>query len=507
MTDVIPQAQPLAADAPQEMPPAATPVAVSTSVRDGAALVRQRSLTWERPYLTQLLIADLISAGAAIAVGWITRLQLPSQASERGYVTASLLITAGWLACLYVGRAYEIRRIATAAREIQRVLNSSVNIAGLTAIVAFLGHIEMARSFVVVVIPIGALIMAILRCCIRRNVHWLRLHGMWTSAILAIGTAAAVRHLVSVVQRNPFAGLVVVGACVEDGETGDEVAPGVPVVGDVEHAAALAESIGADVVAVAGSGLSPLRLRELGWALEGTGCNMVVAPGLTDVAGPRLHISPVEGLPLMWVDQPQFSGLARVIKRAVDVIGASVLLVLSAPLLLLIGLIVRCTTPGPALYRSTRRGFGGREFTLLKFRSMYAGSDERRSDLSTLNESDGLLFKMRLDPRVTRVGRMLRKYSLDELPQLVNVLCGSMSLVGPRPPLPDEVSRYHDHVHRRLLVKPGMTGLWQVSGRSDLAWEESLRLDLYYVENWSLGLDLAIIGRTVWAVIRGRGAY
>jgi exopolysaccharide biosynthesis polyprenyl glycosylphosphotransferase len=233
-----------------------------------------------------------------------------------------------------------------------------------------------------------------------------------------------------------------------------------------------------------------------------------MAPGLTEVAGPRVHVSPVEGLPLMWVDQPQFTGATRFVKRAVDVVGASLLLLLGAPFLLLTALIVRLTSRGPALYASTRLGEHGREFRVFKFRSMYQDAENRRADLLELNESDGgILFKIRDDPRVTRIGKLLRKYSIDELPQLLNVLNGSMSLVGPRPPLPDEVDRYQSEVRRRLLVKPGMTGLWQVSGRSDLTWDEAVRLDLYYVENWSLGLDLAIIARTVWVVMRSRGAY
>jgi exopolysaccharide biosynthesis polyprenyl glycosylphosphotransferase len=314
--------------------------------------------------------------------------------------------------------------------------------------------------------------------------------------------------LAEVTSRSPQCGLIVVGACVEDAVVGDEVTLGVPVVGGVGHVAALAVDLGVDIVAVAGSGLGPRGIRELGWALEGTGCSMVMAPGLTDVAGPRVHVSPVEGLPLMWVDQPQFSGLRRWVKRSVDVLGAAVILALSAPVLALIALAVGLSSRGPVLYRSVRTGQEGQLFSVYKFRSMFRDADQRRDELATLNEAHGgVLFKIRNDPRVTPVGRLLRKLSLDELPQLINVLGGSMSLVGPRPPLPNEVERYDGHVHRRLLVKPGMTGLWQVSGRSDLSWEESVRLDLYYVENWSLALDLAIIARTVWTVIRTRGAY
>jgi exopolysaccharide biosynthesis polyprenyl glycosylphosphotransferase len=411
------------------------------------------------------------------------------------------------LLSLYSSRAYQIRRLGTAAQELQRVGRAAVNLTGAVCIVAYLDHIAVARSFVAIVIPLGAAIMISGRLVVRYRVHRHRARGDWTSTILAVGTSESVHHLVEVTSRNPLAGLVVIGACVDDAEPGDELARDVPVLGPVADAAPLAEQVGADIVAVASTGLGPRRIRELGWALEGTGRHMVMAPGLTDVAGPRLHISPVEGLPLMWVDQPQFTGLARMVKRAVDLVGGALLVALLSPFLLLIALAVRLTSSGPAFYRSTRMGAHGREITVWKFRSMCVGADRLKTELIEANESGGVLFKIRQDPRVTPVGRVLRKYSLDELPQLFNVLGGSMSLVGPRPPLRDEVERYDEHVHRRLLVKPGMTGLWQVSGRSDLAWDEAVRLDLYYVENWSLGLDVAIILRTVWAVLRGRGAY
>jgi exopolysaccharide biosynthesis polyprenyl glycosylphosphotransferase len=211
---------------------------------------------------------------------------------------------------------------------------------------------------------------------------------------------------------------------------------------------------------------------------------------------------------MLVVEQPQLSGLGRVTKGVVDRLVAASALVLLAPVLGMVAAAVRLTSPGPALFRQTRVGKGGREFTLYKFRSMVVGAEQRVSELIDLNENaDGLLFKVKRDPRVTRVGRFLRRYSIDELPQLINVVRGDMSLVGPRPPLPGEVARYELHVHRRLMVRPGLTGLWQVSGRSALTWDESVRLDLRYVENWSLALDLMILWKTVFAVAKGSGAY
>ncbi|GAB2479134.1 sugar transferase [Jatrophihabitans fulvus] len=463
---------------------------------------------WTRRYVATLAAADALAAVLAIALGWSLRFGIPSDSDLGAYGGLSVLITLGWLVALQSKGAYELRGVSSGTGEFGRLLRAALTLAGGVAIVAYFSHLLVARTFIAIVIPAGLVLQVMVRYAVRQQVYRRRARGEWVSTILAVGTAESVRHLAETTRREPFAGLVVTGACVEDAEPGTEIVPGVPVLADTARAGAMAEQIGADIVAVAGSGLGPRRIRELGWALEGSGRQMVMAPGLTEVAGPRVHVTPVEGLPLMWVDQPQFTGARRVLKRAMDVTGSVLLLVLASPVLLLIGALVRLTSRGPALYRSTRAGLNGQLITVWKFRSMYVDADARRSELLGDNEyAGGVLFKMRRDPRVTRIGRVLRKFSLDELPQLLNVLGGSMSLVGPRPPLPDEVEQYHSDVHRRLLVKPGMTGLWQVSGRSDLSWDEAVRLDLYYVENWSLGLDLSIIARTVWAVLRSRGAY
>lgn len=265
----------------------------------------------------------------------------------------------------------------------------------------------------------------------------------------------------------------------------------------------------ADTVAVAAcSEMDGVALRRLAWQLEGTGVHLLVAPSLVDVAGGRIHMRPMAGLPLLHVEQPELTGIRRVVKATVDrslAAGATAILL---PILIAVGLLIRVTSPGPALFRQRRVGRAGREFTMLKFRTMSAGAETSVIDLTDQNIHDGgPLFKVAADPRVTRVGHGLRRFSIDELPQLLNVLRGEMSLVGPRPPLPSEVVRFGEDVHRRFLVKPGLTGLWQVSGRSNLSWDESVRLDLHYVENWSLALDASILTRTVGAVLSRRGAY
>jgi exopolysaccharide biosynthesis polyprenyl glycosylphosphotransferase len=283
---------------------------------------------------------------------------------------------------------------------------------------------------------------------------------------------------------------------------------GIPVVGGFAAVADAVRITEADTVAVLASpDLGPEQLRRLAWDLEPTGADLMVAPSLVEVAGPRLSIRPVTGLPLLQVEQPVFSGGRRIIKATFDRTLALTILVLLSPVMLGIAGAIKVTSSGPVLFRQQRIGKDGKPFTMLKFRSMVVDAESQRAQLASLSDRDGLMFKMRDDPRVTKVGSWLRRYSLDELPQLMNVVAGSMSLVGPRPPLPEEVAQYGDDVRRRLLVLPGVTGLWQVSGRADLSWEESVRLDLRYVDNWSLASDLLILWKTGRAVLGGGGAY
>jgi len=280
------------------------------------------------------------------------------------------------------------------------------------------------------------------------------------------------------------------------------------VLGDFTSVAEVVDKVDADAVAVlACPELDGAALRRLAWSVEPKGTDLFVAPALMDVAGPRTSIRPVAGMPLLYVEHPEFDGLRGLVKSVFDKVVALLALIVLAVPMLVIAIVIRSTSEGPALFKQTRIGRGGREFQVLKFRTMVHNAEELKHLLADENEHDGVLFKIRNDPRITRVGHFLRRYSIDELPQLLNVLRGEMSLVGPRPPLPEEVARYGSDVRRRLVVKPGMTGLWQVSGRSDLSWEESVRLDLRYVENWSLILDLQILWKTWGAVKNGEGAY
>ncbi len=281
----------------------------------------------------------------------------------------------------------------------------------------------------------------------------------------------------------------------------------IPVLGEPGDALEAVVAAQADVIAIADTNsLTNGSLRRLAWQLEGTGVDLMVAPSLTDVAGPNISIRTLSAIPLLLVEEPELKGRKRLAKEVFDRITALGVLLALTPVLLAIAAVVRLTSRGPALFRQVRVGLGGRHFVIWKFRTMRVGSEDRLDDVLHLNEQDGVLFKIRDDPRITPVGRFLRRWSLDELPQFWNVTRGDMSIVGPRPPLPGEVERYDNHVRRRLLVKPGLTGLWQVGGRAGLPWDEAVRLDLYYVENWSLSMDATIIAKTLTAVLRCRGA-
>ncbi len=308
-------------------------------------------------------------------------------------------------------------------------------------------------------------------------------------------------------RREPHHGLLVTAACVVDSDEATVIAD-IPALGGIDNIVEVVRGCHADTVAVlACPEMSGYRLRKLAWELEKTGTDLCVAPALLDVAGPRTTIRPVAGLPLLHLDHPEFTGAGLVIKALFDKTAAIAALILTSPLLAVLALAIRLDDGGPALFRQTRVGKDGRTFTVYKFRTMVIDAEQRKADLRRQVGQHSVLFKLRNDPRITRAGTWLRRWSLDELPQLINVLTGDMSMVGPRPALPDEAAMYGDHVRRRLVVKPGITGLWQVSGRSDLTWDDSIRLDLRYVETWSLMLDLHILWKTLSAVVRGSGAY
>lgn len=462
---------------------------------------------WFSVYTRTLLAGDIVAILVADVLGAFLRFgDVTARPANVPYTIIAVVIVGVWLVALHAAGAYDVRHLGLGVEEIKRVIRGAAVAVGLVAVVCYLTRTDVARGYVGIVMPLALVFTLIGRAIVRRQVQSRRRSGQWTQRILAVGSPESVLALIMATRRSRSAGLVVVGACVDDMAIGSHLAGDVRVVGAVSSATRAAEAVHADVVALGATGLGSERIRSLGWELEGSGRALAMAPGLTEVAGPRVYVSPVEGLPLMWVEEPQFTGLSRLVKRAIDVTCAASLLVALSPLLLAAAVAVRATSSGPVLFRQSRLGANGVPFMVVKFRSMYAGAELRRHLLMDHNENDGALFKIKADPRITPVGRILRRLSIDELPQLWNVLVGSMSLVGPRP-LATSDSTYTGHARRRLLVKPGMTGLWQVSGRSDLSWDDAVRLDLYYVENWSLAFDVSIIARTLQAVVQSKGAY
>ena len=417
------------------------------------------------------------------------------------------MLVPAWIALLAISGAYDRDRVHIGTEQFKSIFEASVRMAALVGFLVYLTKLQVSRGFFLIALPCGLVALALGRLLARALLRRARSQGRCQHRVLAVGHVLDIEHLVSQLSNRDRHGLQVVGACAVDCNA-DTIADGIPVLGSPSEARFAAAEISADTVAVTSAGvLGRDGLRQLAWQLEGSDIALLLAPELTDVAGPRINVRPIGALSLLQVTEPKFSGTSRFFKGAFDRSIAAFALLVLTPVLLLIALAIKLDTRGTVLFRQTRSGLGGSPFRLAKFRSMVPTAEDLLIDLTDRNEGAGVLFKIRRDPRVTRVGRVLRRFSLDELPQLWNVLTGRMSLVGPRPPLPSEVERYGDDVRRRLLVKPGLTGLWQVSGRSDLDWEESVRLDLYYVENWSFVLDLLIMLRTIGAVTAGRGAY
>ena len=470
---------------------------------------------WQAAYHRRLVITDAVIVFVAVFGAQFLRfgedsanLHIPG-VSGSGFAVAysfvSVVFTVAWLIALRVFNTRDPKTIGTGSQEYRRVIDASVRVFGVLTIAAFLLHVDIARAYLLIALPIGVLMLVTGRWAWRGWLSAQRARGEFLTRIVLVGEHVKSLHIAREVQRDSAAGFEIVGAITERGE--GTLLPGIPVIGDFDSMLDAIDSTAADGVVYSGSDLiSPPRLRQFGWDLQERNVDLIVGAALTDVAGPRIHARPIAGLSLIHVDYPQFTGIRYVTKRAFDVIASALALIVLSPILLLIAMMVR-TDGGPALFRQERIGLDGRHFRLVKFRSMIVDAESRLPDLLASSDGNGVLFKLRTDPRVTRVGAFLRRHSLDELPQLWNVLRGDMSLVGPRPPLDAEVETYEQKAQRRLLVKPGITGLWQVSGRSDLSWEDSVRLDLYYVENWSLTGDLVIIWRTVRELVRGQGAY
>jgi exopolysaccharide biosynthesis polyprenyl glycosylphosphotransferase len=459
---------------------------------------------WVRKYLWLAALGDFGCASVAALAAVLLRF---GDNAGHTYVALSLGLPVLWLAALWLAGAYDVRVVGTGSDEFRKVINAGVGLTAVIAIGSYANNMELSRGYLLIALPGMTLLDLITRYGMRKRLHRLRAGGRCMQSVVAVGHEPAVAGLIAELRRDSYHGLSVVAACVTQ-PLGRKEISGIPVYGGLGDVTAAVFRFAADTVAVTSCPeIDAFRLRALAWELEKTGTGLCVSPALLDVAGPRTTIRPTAGLTLLHVDHPRLDGIRLAIKAVFDWCLAGLALVMLAPLMGVLALMIRLEDGGPALFSQVRVGKDGQAFRIYKFRTMVIDAEQRKAQLMARNERDGVLFKLRNDPRVTAVGAHLRRWSVDELPQLFNVLLGDMSLVGPRPPLPDEAAKYEEHVHRRLVVKPGITGLWQVSGRSNLPWDEAVRLDLRYVENWSFALDLQILWKTISALLRRSGAY
>lgn len=491
---------PVPADGPS---PRRRPVLADAAPRRGGteALRRHRAREARRLVVSDAVVLVCVLGGAELSGA------LPSWSPAPWH---TVLLTGLWMVLLAGCRTRSPEALHGPGGELRRVLGAGAAMTGLIAVLDLILLPAPLRLWAVVAVPCAGLALLLSRAGWRRRRRRL-VHGDGLRRAMLVGEQRKVDHLAEHLRsRSAPTGLSVVTTLTDDAPTGDGSGRSGSLLRDdvVDQVRDAATQHAVDTVILTGSDvLTPEVLHDLGWAAVGLDIDVFVAPSLADVAEQHLLAWSAGGMPLLHAGTPALDGSSRLVKRVVDMSLAGLALLLLAPLMLVTALAIRLDSPGPALFRQKRVGLDHRRFAMLKFRSMVVDAEDRREELRGASDGNAILFKLRRDPRVTRVGRVIRRFSIDELPQLVNVLRGEMSLVGPRPPLVHEVDDYDENAARRLLVTPGITGLWQVEGRSDLSWQESVRLDLYYVRNWSPSLDLRIMLRTVRAVVDGKGAY
>lgn len=507
---VLPRPRPARDQAAPDTDPQASPRVGTNNGTSSRTNSRRNGRTVRLLTVTDTLCV-LTAVGAALAVRLgtasgplVAEVSPTAPGVHVSYAAFSVALAGGWLAALALGRTRDRRLLGHGPAEYARVVGVTARVFALVAIVSYLLHAEVGRAYLAVAAPLGIALLALSRYVVRQSLHRARARGDELTDVVVVGPREKVAGLVDFVGDGRATGLRVVGACVPHGavDPGERV-NGVVVHGGLDEVAGVTTALGARLVVVAGSdAVTAHTVRRLGWDLEGRGIDLALSVALLDVAGPRVMLQPVSGTPFVFVDEPTFTGAKYVVKSAVDLVGAALVTLALSPLLLVVAALVKATSRGPVLYRQERIGRDGTPFAMLKFRSMEVGADQRLAEvLAAEGREVGLFYKPVDDPRVTPVGRFIRRYSIDELPQLLNVLRGEMSLVGPRPQIAAEVAQYDRTAFRRLRVKPGMTGLWQVSGRSTLSPQESIRLDVSYVENWSPLGDLLVLARTAKAVV------
>lgn len=486
------------------------------SVPVGDIPAMDRSAQILQRHILRLRVTDFIVVIAAVVLAQMAQFG-PAGKSIRGstfyfsYESLSVMLAIAWCLYLLAYKTADAKVLGLGADEYRRTLAATLRVFGSLAIIAMVFQIDIARSYLALSFPVGAIGLLLNRWLWRKWLTKKRRRGAYSSLVLVVGSADDIDRVVQRLDQLPEAGYRVVGAALLDGPANGSLNVAghvVDVVGPPESIVSAVLRAGADAVVVAGPTQPRFTyIRDLGWALEEIRAELIVASELTNIAGPRIHVRPVEGLPLVHVELPDYEGAKLFVKRTADFLVAVVGFIALLPVFPVVAIAIKLESRGPVFFRQERIGLRGKPFRMWKFRSMVANAQDDLN--SVLDAEDGfrVFYKAKRDPRVTRLGRILRRYSIDELPQLMNVITGDMALVGPRPQIQREVDLYDNHLTRRLYVKPGLTGLWQVSGRNNLSPDDSARLDLYYVENWSLTTDMRILARTVRAVLRSDGAY
>lgn len=455
------------------------------------------------------VVADAMAVVSAFFIASIIRFEIldTSPAKEVDYTLLTFAITPAWILLFWFYRLYEPRQVLGPVNEFKQVFHGVVAGSVVIFILDSLLELELARAWALLVLVCGLIVVGGERLLIRKVLHFLRRRGSDATKTIVLGANAEARTVARTLERETWLGYRILGFVDDNLPVGHEVVNKHEVIGTTAELKRLVRSHKATLVLVAATAFDTPRLNRLLWELQDVDVDLQITSGTMDLLASRVVVQSVAGVPLLYVRRSGMDRMQRTIKRTLDVVAAGLGSLLLAPLFLVVAVWIKLGSPGPIFFRQTRVGRDGRHFKVWKFRTMVEDAEQRRAELEPLSEGPGILFKLKDDPRVTRQGKLLRRFSIDELPQLWNVLRGEMSLVGPRPPLPSEVEQYDDWVRNRLTVKPGITGLWQVSGRAETSFTDYVRYDLFYIQNWSLYLDLWILWRTLRAVVEGEGAH
>lgn len=457
------------------------------SAEDSGSTANLKSLVWAA------VASDLVAIALSVTVGYLSW-------PDHNPWKSALSIVVLWMASLAAAGAYDPRRIGVGSDEFKNLFSGTVVIFGLVASLAYALDLTVGRQFVIGTFIAGLILLPLDRRLLRMWIFSRRRAGIYMQQTLVIGDGPHRDELVERLTEDHRAGFEVV-----------KMIPG-PRAGaadlDVwlDRVEALIAQNNVDAVAVTQTPtINSEVIRRLSWRLEGPNVDLLVAPALGDVTGPRLNVRPAAGLPLLHLEEPRLAGPQALVKRGFDLMVSILLLTLMMPVMIVIGIAIAVTSKGPIFFVQERVGKAGQTYRLIKFRTMVDGAEDQHEEVLGIGSATAREYAN--DPRITSVGRFLRRWSLDELPQFFNVIGGQMSLVGPRPMLVTELPLLGDTDHRRHITKPGITGLWQVAGRKEVPWDERMQMDLRYVENWSLALDLVILMKTVKAVATGRGAH